>query len=253
MKYDAYSDIFREFLITGTVPLDDAYYFFMYPKGGLRFFGKIKERGLLSIEEEIRETGKQMASIYNLSRDLRQLGLVDVHNKVFTVNEEVKDLKEGEFLPYLQGQLKQNRLVSLTLAEIYTHGVIHLDRVSDLLREMFPSVQATQKTWYHYSRTTATWLHEAKLAFYDPRNRTLQQVDDEDVFERVVLRGSLRGTGFRLPLRFKNAIIDCIETISEVGSGCATVEQLTELLQKKPQTVEMALSDNLSLGFIYYQ
>lgn len=206
VKYDAYSDIFREFLVTGTVPIDDAYYFFMYPKGGLKFFNKIKERGALSIEEEIEETGKQVASIYNLSRDLRQLGLVDVHNRVFTVNEEVRDLSDEEFLPYLQGQLKQNRLVSLTLAEINTYGVIHLDQVSDLLREMFPSVQATQKTWIHYSRTTARWLHEARLAFYDPRNRTLHQVDDEDVFERVVSRGSLRGTGFRLPLRFKNAI-----------------------------------------------
>ena len=217
VKYDTYSDIFREFLITGTVPIDDAYYFFMYPKGCLKFFNKIKERGSFSIEEEIEETGKQMASIYNLSRDLRQLGLVDVRNKVFTINEEVKNLSKDEFLPYLQGQLKQNRLVSLTLAEINSYGEIQLDQVSDLLKEMFPSVQATQKTWVHYSRTTARWLHEARLAFYNPRNRTLHQVDDEEVFEQVVSRGSLRGTGFRLPLRFKNAVIDCIEAIHKFG------------------------------------
>jgi len=252
VMYDAYSDIFREFLITGTVPLADAYYFFMYPKACLKFFNKVKERGSLSIEDEIAETGKQVASIYNLSRDLRQLGLVNVNNKIFTVPEDVLSLDEDELLPYLQGKLKQNRLVSLTLSEINTSGEIHLEQVSVFLRELFPSVQATDKTWIHYSRTTATWLHEARLAYYSPRHKTLYQVDDEDIFEQVVSRGSLREKGFRLPVRYKNAIIDCVVKVHLLGNGYVTTAQLAEWLQKKPQTTDMILSDNLNLGFLRY-
>jgi hypothetical protein len=65
VKYDTYSDIFREFLITGNIPIEDAYYFFTYPAGAFKFFEKVKQRGKLSIEQELAETGKQMASVYN--------------------------------------------------------------------------------------------------------------------------------------------------------------------------------------------
>lgn len=252
VKYDAYSDIFREFLVTGTIPLEEAYYFFAYPKGGLAFFQKVKLLGTLSIEQEIAETGKQIASVYNLSRDLRQLGLLEINKKVFTVPDEVASLSEEELTPYLQRKLKQNRLVSLALAELNERESLELTDIARLLQDLFPSVRAKDKTWLHYSRTTAIWMHEAKLAYYNSREGALYRVDDEDIFEQVISRGSLRGKGFRFPSRFRNAIIDCIDAIKIHGKGIATVKQLMEWLNKKSQSIEMAVSDCLSLGFVSF-
>ncbi|VAW43617.1 hypothetical protein MNBD_CHLOROFLEXI01-449 [hydrothermal vent metagenome] len=252
VKYDAYSDIFREFLITGTVPFDAAYYFFTYPKGALKFFKKVKMRGKLPIDQEIAETGKQIISIYNLSRDLRQLGLVDVNNKVFTISREISSLNEEDFLLYLQGQLKRNRLVSLALGELNRHYEISLSELTEILRQLFPSVQAKTTTWLHYSKTTAKWLHAARLAFYNPSDASLHQVDDEEIFERVITREDLRSAGIRLPLRFKNAIVECLEALFDYGKGSASIDQLALWLHKKPQSVNMILSDNLDLGFVYF-
>ncbi|RLC73147.1 MAG: hypothetical protein DRI81_15460 [Chloroflexi bacterium] len=252
IKYDAYSDIFREFLITGNVPLGDAYYFYAYPRAALKFFERVRERGTLSIEQEKEETGKQTASIYNLSRDLRSVGLIDVRNKVFSVTDEVAELEQDEVFPFLQNQLKQNRLVSATLAELNERGSIPLARVADLLQELFPSVQEFKvATREHYSKTTASWLHYARLAFYDRKGKkSLHKVDNEEVFESVVERGTPSLKGFRLPMCFRNAVIECLETIA-AAEGRISFEDLVNNLSKSRQSIEKALSDSLNLDFVY--
>lgn len=252
VKYDAYSDIFREFLITGNVPIENAYYFYIYARAALKFLEKIHDYGSLPIEQEIQETGKQMASIYNLSRDLRSLGLVNIRNKVFTVTDRVKELDQDEFLPFLQSQLKQNRLVSLVLSELNEKETLPLSRIADLLRELFPPVKAfMEKTREYYSRTLVSWLHEARLAYYNKKNKSLIRVDNEEVFEAVVERGSFT-KGFRFPMCFRNAIIECLKIIYFSGNK-ATNTQLMQVLAKSQQSIEKVLSDNLNLGFIYLE
>ena len=250
VKYDAYSDIFREFLITGTVPIEDAYYFYTSPRGALKFFEKVKERGELSIEQEMEETGKRIASIYNLSRDLRSLGLVNVRNRVFTVTDEVMDLEQDEILSFLQSQLKWNRLVSLTLSELNEKETIPLADIAQLLQDLFPPVQVfKEKTREYYSKTTALWLHYARLAFYNKKDKSLRRVDDEAVFESIVEKGTPSLTGFRFPMCFRNAIIECLEAINGAG-GKVSFSQLMEKLSKSHQSVEKVLSDNLNLSFV---
>jgi hypothetical protein len=250
VKYDAYSDVFREFLVTGTVPIEDAYYFYTSPRGALKFFEKVRERRELSIEQEMEETGKQIASIYNLSRDLRSLSLVNVHNRVFTIMDEVMYLEQDEILSFLQTQLKRNRLISLTLSELNESETIPLTRIAQLLEELFPPVQAfKEKTRKYYSRTTALWLHYARLALYDKRDKSLHRVDDEAVFESVVEKGTPSLTGFRFPMCFRNAIIECLKAISAAG-GKTSFYHLMEKLSKSHQSIEKVLSDNLNLGFV---
>ena len=214
VKYDAYSDIFREFLITGNVPIEDAYYFYTSPHGGFRFFEKVRERGQLSIDEEIAETGKQIASIYNLSRDLRSLGLVNVRNKVFTIADAVANLEQEEIIAFLQGHLKRNRVVSLILSELNENRTLSRPQLAALLQELFPSVQASEKTWDYYAQTTTQWLHYARLAYHNKRDYQLHKVDDEAIFEAAVDRKTLSTLGYKFPLCFRNSIIDCLEKIN---------------------------------------
>jgi len=252
VKYDAYSDIFREFLITGRVPIEDAYYFYTYPRAALKFLAKVRERGELSIEQEMQETGKRIASIFNLSRDLRSLGLVNVRNRVFTVTDEVAGLEEDEILSLLQSQLKRNRLVNLTLSELVGNETISLVRIAELLQEIFPSVQAFKEvTRKFYSKTTASWLHYARLAFYDRGEKSLHRVDDEAVFELVVERGSSSLRGFQFPMCFRNAIIESLEFINASG-GEVSLDQLMKGFSKSHQSIGKVLSDGLNLGFVSY-
>lgn len=252
IKYDAYSDIFREFLITGNAPLGDVYYFYVYPGAALKFFEKVRKRGTLSIEQEMQETGKQIGSIYNLSRDLRSVGLIEVHNKVFSVTDEVAGLEQDKILPFLQNQLKQNRLVSVTLAELNERDQIPLTSIADLLQELFPSVQEFKvATREHYSKTTATWLHYTRLAFYDKRGKkSLRKVDSEAAFELVIERGTPSLRGFRLPMCFRNAIIECLEAI-EATEERISFDELVKKLSKSHQSIEKVLSDALNLDLVY--
>lgn len=252
VKYDTYSDIFREFLITGNVPLGDAYYFYAYPRAALEFFDRVRERSTLSLEQEKNETGKQVGSIYNLSRDLRSVGLIEVHNKVFRVTDEVTELEHDEVLSFLQNQLKRNRLVSTILAELNERGSIPLSRVADLLQELFPSVHEFKvATREHYVKTTASWLHYARLAFYDRSGKkSLHKVDNEAIFESIIERGTPSLKGFLLPVCFRNAIIDCLETMA-AAKGKISFEELMMRLSRSHQSIEKVLSDCLNLEFVY--
>lgn len=250
VKYDAYSDIFREFLITGNIPIEDAYYFFTYPQGAFRFFNKVKERGRLSFDEEVSETGKQLASIYNLSRDLRSLGLVNLRVRVFTVSPEVAGLEQEQIISFLQTHLRRNRLVSLILSDLNENRLLSLSRLAELLQEVFPSVQATEKTWDYYARTTAKWLHYARLAFYSIRDDDIRVVDDEAAFE-VAVTGRPLTTGYRFPMCFRNSIRECLDKLQALR-GEATLPELMEALKLSQQSVEKVLSDCLNLKFVEY-
>lgn len=248
VKYDAYSDIFREFLITGNVPIEDAYYFFTYPQGAFSFFNKVRERRVLSIDQELSETGKQLASIYNLSRDLRSLGLVNLRNRVFTVSSDVAELGQEQIVSFLQTHLKRNRLISLILSNLNENGSLSLSDLAELLQEVFPSVQAVEQTWDYYSKTTAKWLHYARLAFYNVRERSIRIVDDEAVFEAAVT-GRPIITGYRFPMCFRNSIKECLENLLTMR-GEATLPQLMETLKLSQQSIEKVLSDCLNLKLV---
>ena len=252
IKYDAYSDIFREFLITGNVPLGDVYYFYAYPGAALKFFEKVRRRGRLSVKQEMQETGKQIGSIYNLSRDLRSVGLIEVHNKVFSITEEVAGLEQDKILPFLQNQLKQNRLVSVTLAELNERDQIPLTSIANLLQELFPSVQEFKvATREHYSKTTATWFHYTRLAFYDKKGKkSLCKVDSEAAFESLIERGTPSLRGFRLPMCFHNAIIECLEA-TKATQERISFDELMKKLSTSHQSMEKVLSDVLNLGLMY--
>jgi hypothetical protein len=136
------------------------------------------------------------------------------------------------------------------LSEIGESNTIPLARIAELLQDLFPSVQVSKETTReYYSKTTALWLHDAKLAFYDRQNKNLQRVDDEAIFESVVERRSSSLRGFRFPVCFRNAVIECLELISTLG-GEASLDQLMTGLSKSYQSIEKALSDNFSLGFV---
>lgn len=209
----------------------------------------MRERDNLSIEQEMAETGKQIASIYNLSRDLRSLGLVNVRNKVFTVADEVVNLDQEEIISFLQTHLKRNRTVSLILSELNDNGSLTRSRLAELLQELFPSVQAVEKTWDYYSKTTAQWLHYARLVFYNKSDNSLYKVDDEAIFESAVERGSSPTTGYRFPMCFRNSIIECLEKIDVLG-GESVIPKLMNELKLSHQSIEKVLSDCLNLKFV---
>jgi predicted transcriptional regulator len=253
VKYDTYSDIFREFLITGVVPIQEAYYYFNYPSGAFKFFKKIQERGELTINQEIEETGKQVGSIYNLSRDLRNVGLITLKNGVFRVNEKVSNLTWDQIIKYLQSQLKQNRLVNSCLAELNEKGTLSLDQISDIQKELFPDFSNFKATTLaYYSKVTAQWLHYAQLVFYNTKEKAIKTVDDETTFEYVIEGQNKHQSGFNTPVCYKNAIIECLEAFSNLG-GSATSQQLIDYLSKSHQSIEKALSDNLNLELIEYR
>jgi len=252
VKYDAYSDIFREFLITGIVPIQEAYYFFTYPKGALNFFEKVRNRGKLTIEEEVEETGKQKGSIYNLSRDLRSVGLISLQNGIFRIAEDVNDLDNKEILVFIQSQLKQNRLISTCLSENNQKGEIYLNDIAQILQELFPSVQEFKETTLeYYSKITAKWLHQARLAFYDSNEQKALKVVDDSIFESVIEGRGYLESGYNLPVCYRNAIIECLREISNLGGEC-NINALSDALGKSHQSVEKALSDNINLGFVKF-
>jgi hypothetical protein len=169
--------------------------------------------------------------------------------RIFTIADDVVNLNDQEIISFLQVNLKKNRVVSLILSELNESGSITRSRLAELLQELFPSIQAVEKTWDYYSKTTAQWLHFARLAFYKKGENRLFKVDDESVFEAAFYKGRTLMTGHRFPLCFRNSIRECLDKIDSLG-GEVTVNQLMSEFELSYISIEKVLADCLNLEFI---
>jgi hypothetical protein len=181
-KYDIYWDIFRDYLNSGHVPIQENYILRLEVGSVLKatkiltdFDGKIDA---IAFQNQTGVTGN---SFYNLMRDMRLLGLaiVDTDRVILQVSFPKT---EGEFKDsvkiYLREKLRRNRLVWQILKELESRSLetdclLTLAEVADILMTSSPYTSAAKQTWRVYARVFANWMNTANLAVFDSKNGTL--------------------------------------------------------------------------------
>ncbi len=234
-KYDAYCDLFREYLITGEVPFDELYILNTSPKVALHLFSIIEARIEVTLEELVQITNKEKGTLYNLIKDIKTLGLINYsHNKVRSSQ------KDEEINTYLKDKLLHNPCFRYILEKVKENNKIQLDSLINSIQEQFfPSVPRKRKTWQTYLRNFARWLNYVGLLKYG-----FGYIYPFDYSGRVV-RFYTEST---LPQGFINPLIALLQVLS--GKGDITKENLQKILGKASQTIEKSLTDGTRLTFI---
>ncbi len=181
-KYDIYWDIFRDYLNSGHVPIQENYILRLEVGSVLKATKILTDAGgSLNTNEFQTQTSVTGNSFYNLMRDMRLLGLAIVDNDRVILQVSFPET-EGELKDsirvYLREKLRRNRLVwqilkVLESRSVETDGLLTLAEVADILATSSPYTSAAKQTWRVYARVFANWMSTADLAVFDSKNGIL--------------------------------------------------------------------------------
>jgi len=248
-KYDIYWDIFRDYLNTGRLPIQDNYILHMQVGTVLRAARILYDaKAVVSRTQFQQEAGLSEKYLYNVARDIKLLGIATTDSVGISLrldlNSEPMDLDDA-IRPHVRERLLRNRVVQRIAKGLEADGDLTTDQLAELLKSSCPYISATDKTWKHYARIFANWLDFADLAILHGQSGVLTQyVPGREIRERHTTRGNtVRG------LVFPNIQCGPIEKVAEALVQASRSGRVN-LSQFKRTTKQKALSALRQLGFI---
>jgi hypothetical protein len=195
-RLDTYWDIFRDFLNTGRVPIEDSYILRMAPNSVGRLLRKVVAAGGdISVPNVAHGLGTSESVIFNLSRELRLLGVAAYEPLRVRLLPELQaaEGRESAIRDRVTSALKRHRAFSI-VNRIHESrgGPVSIADFATELRFAFPAVRATPKTWESYARVFASWFSYAGLATVDRRGVSVGGTA-ESVATRLLTQPTSRG------------------------------------------------------------
>jgi len=197
-KYDIYWDIFKDFLNTGHVPIQENYLLRTSPGSIVKAIQLLnKSSGKLTIQK-FRELDRlTIKSFYNLVRDMRLLGLATIDDEFITLipNFPTDTVDFNNLLgSVIREKIQYNRLFKHIMDELSINGSLSLDDVSKLLSDSCPYMLASDSTWNLYSNIILTWIDFADLAIYNKKEKkVIMYVEGKDVRKKSSILPRRRG------------------------------------------------------------
>jgi hypothetical protein len=176
-KLDTYWDIFRDYLNTGRVPIQESYILRQSPNSVARLLSQLLAQGGAASTAEIADSWDTSENVvWNSARELRQLGLarsqggrlelIDAVTASATPENEVR-LRVAKVL---RRHKAWTELSSLTER---TQTAIQPTVYARKLQGAFPAVSGTLNTWEIYARTFLAWFAYAGLVIPTPAGSRL--------------------------------------------------------------------------------
>ena len=198
-KYDIYWDIFRDYLNTGRVPIQENYILRVQVGSISRALKILVEAGgEQAVPDFMSTAGLTEKSYFNVAKDMRLLRLITVEDGLIRLGvappAEDSDFEDW-FRSNLRERLRRNRMVSLIAEELAETESLELDEVALILASANPYIAAVQRTWREYARGLADWMDAADLVTFESSKARISRYEPRtEVRERRILPGKRRGT-----------------------------------------------------------
>jgi hypothetical protein len=220
LSLDTYWDTFRDFLTTGRVAVEDSYILRQMPRGVIRLLPLVIDAGgNAGVRDLARSLETSDTAIFNLSRDLRLLGLTAYESNQVKLVDEIMQAsdRERELRRRVALALRRHRAFSTftSLSERYA-GRVPPAAYSRELPKVFPAVAVSEHMWSAYARVLLSWLTYASLVMQRGNDFSLAPEGYEDTTIRLL--------DVRSPLRVRRAIPQepsraALELIRRLGRG----------------------------------
>jgi hypothetical protein len=166
-RLDTYWDIFRDYLNTGRVPVEDSYILRTGPISVSRLLQHVAADGGDSrVLDVVVRLDTSENSVYNLNRDLRLLGTTAYEpNRVRLLPDiwQAED-REAELRRRVATSLRRHRAFSTFVALADRAGTVTINAYARDLPGAFPAVEVSESTWIAYARVYLQWFEYAGLA-----------------------------------------------------------------------------------------
>jgi len=224
-KIDIYWDIFKDYLNSGRVPIQDNYILRIQVGSVLKAMKLLLDFGP-NVEARAFQSkaGLSTKSFYNILKDMRLLGIAKLEDG--SVKSLVTRAKEDEaFEPamrsHLKDRLRRNRLIWKIIERLETDIAISLDAIAQILAESCPYVSAEVATWRTYSRVFADWMDFADLAVLDAKQSQLMRYrPGSEVRQRNIVAGKRRGVAPSMPIIQYSPVVEvCKRIVAALQTG----------------------------------
>jgi hypothetical protein len=196
-RLDTYWDIFRDYLNTGRVPVEDSYIIRQSPHSVGRLLREVLSKdGNRSVPDIALAWQTSENVVFNLGRELRLLGVAGFEpNRVRIIDEVMSAPRREEALRLrVASALHRHRAYSVfsALAE-RTGDRVSIGAYAKELPNAFPAVEVADKTWQVYARAFVQWFEYAGLA--RAREGTWSVANEPEEGAVQLLDASLRRRG----------------------------------------------------------
>lgn len=166
-RIDTYWDIFRDYLTTGRIPVEDSYILRQTPNAVARLLPLVMQSGgSATVGELSAALATSDNVVFNLSRELRLLGVAAYEPLRVRLSDDVVQSTDPEATLRLKvaNALRRHRAFS-TLRELDERMDDGVDAThfAAALPSAFPAVSVTGNTWIAYARVFLGWFEYAGL------------------------------------------------------------------------------------------
>jgi hypothetical protein len=178
-RLDIYWDIFRDYLVRGTVPIRDSYILRMSPNSVSELLRVVRAAGgAMTTDDAAAQMKTSRIAVFNMARELRQLGILAVESALRLADD--LSMVEGDLNVAIRAKvasaLKRHRVFSLMENLVGADGELQLATMTEAMPREYPAVEAKPSTWGGYARSFAHWLQYAGLATLEKEKLNLGRV-----------------------------------------------------------------------------
>lgn len=183
--YDIYWDLFKDFLNTGHVPIQENYLLRTSPGSILRAIKVLNESsGKLTIEDYLNIVKLTKNSFNNVVKDIRLLGLATINDGIISLIVDFPTDAinfNSKLKTVIREKIQYNRLFKHIMDKLSVNGSLSISEVSDLLSDSCPYIIASESTWNSYSKIISAWIDFADFAIYDKNEKKITKyIDGKD-------------------------------------------------------------------------
>ncbi|MFJ5839796.1 restriction endonuclease [Streptomyces shenzhenensis] len=190
---DIYWDIFRDYLTTGRIPVEDSYILRMGPSSVARLLQQVvADDGNSHVRDLAQRMNTSEKVVFNLSRELRLLGATAYEPNRVRLLPDIwhADDREDELRRRVASSLRRHRAFTTFFALSDRAGGATINAYARELPSAFPAVEVSETTWIAYARVYLQWFEYAGLALQ--RSTTWQPAPEASPGTGNLLGGPLR-------------------------------------------------------------
>ncbi|MFF3148873.1 restriction endonuclease [Streptomyces sp. NPDC057927] len=166
-RIDTYWDIFRDYLNTGSVPVEDSYIVRQTPRSVARLLREVvADGGDGNVPEIARRLSTSENALFNLSREIRLMGVTAYESNRVRILDHIWDAvdRESQLRRTITGSLRRHRAYSVFTGLAERMAAVTNVAYARELKATFPAIEVKDATWVSYGRAYLLWFEYAGLA-----------------------------------------------------------------------------------------
>ncbi len=157
-RLNIYWDIFREYILTGNVPVIPLRYLPSNDFSSLyKIVGCLDHKTKVSVQELVDKVKLSEGTVQNIGSDMIMFGVANRESGLYSLSADIVDGNEASILKAIREKFKKHAFTH-AFKEKAGHSSVTINVLIDTLKQLFPDNKYAEKTWHSYTVRLCRWL-----------------------------------------------------------------------------------------------